>query len=142
MGEIRRAHFARSDALIKLHTGYTIKTIGDSVMAVFRSVGAALDYAHGLYSDPGHKELQVLGIRAGIHVGSVDVKEDDIDGIEVAVAARVVHAIDGAEIWLSQQAIFDLKAHRPARHKDLLWRQHRSIELKGIGAQTLWSLAR
>src|SRR6202035_2541422 len=46
MKEIRRAHFAHSRTLIAQHHGREIKTIGDSVMAVFRSAGAALDYAY------------------------------------------------------------------------------------------------
>jgi hypothetical protein len=52
MGEVRRKHFAQSAALVAEDTGREIKTIGDSVMAVFRSVEAALDYARALQRDP------------------------------------------------------------------------------------------
>ena len=70
MGELQRKHFARSAELLVEKAGRQIKTIGDSVMAVFRSVGAAFDYALALQRDPGTSKLQV---RVGIHTGPVDV---------------------------------------------------------------------
>jgi class 3 adenylate cyclase len=67
MNGVRPAHFGHSRALLAQHARREIKTIGDSVMAVFRSIGAALDDAHALYLDPGHTALQARGVRAGIH---------------------------------------------------------------------------
>jgi predicted ATPase/DNA-binding winged helix-turn-helix (wHTH) protein/class 3 adenylate cyclase len=141
MNGVRRAHFGHSRALLSQHAGREIKTIGDGVMAVFRSIGAALDYAQALYLDPGHKALQARGVRAGIHIGSVDVVGEDIFGTEVDVAARVVGEIEGAEIWLSDQAKRDLERAGARRHRGLQWLPHDSVELKGIGSERLWSLA-
>jgi class 3 adenylate cyclase len=62
MNGVRRAHFGHSRALLAQHAGREIKTIGDSVMAVFRSIGAALDYAHGLY-------ISTRGIRCSERAG-------------------------------------------------------------------------
>jgi predicted ATPase/DNA-binding winged helix-turn-helix (wHTH) protein/class 3 adenylate cyclase len=140
MNGVRRAHFGHSRALLAQHAGREIKTIGDSVMAVFRSIGAALDYAHALYLDPGHTALQARGVRAGIHIGSVDVVGEDIFGTEVDVAARVVDGIEGAEIWLSDQAKRDLERAGARRHRGLQWLSHDGVELKGIGPESLWSL--
>src|SRR5215472_2798809 len=140
MNGVRRAHFGHSRALLAQHAGREIKTIGDSVMAVFRSIGAALDYAHALYLDPGHTTLQARGVRAGIHIGSVDVVGEDIFGTEVDVAARVVGGIEGAEIWLSDQAKRDLERAGARRHRGLQWLSHDGVELKGIGRERLWSL--
>src|SRR6516165_2444228 len=142
MKDVRRAHFGHSRALLAQHAGHEIKTIGDSVMAVFRSIGAALDYAHALYLDPGHTALQARGVRAGIHIGSVDVVKEDIFGTEVDVAARVVGGIEGAEIWLSDQAKRDLERAGARRHRGLQWLSHDGVELKGIGPERLWSLVR
>jgi class 3 adenylate cyclase len=64
---------------------------------------------HALYLDPGHTALQARGVRAGIHIGSVDVVGEDIFGTEVDVAARIVGGIECAEIWLSDQAKRDLE---------------------------------
>ena len=140
MKGVRRAHFGHSRALLAQHAGREIKTIGDSVMAVFRSIGAALDYAHALYLDPGHAALQARGMRAGIHIGSVDVVGEDIFGTEVDVAARVVGGIEGAEIWLSDQAKRDLERAGARRHRGLQWLLHDGVELKGIGTERLWSM--
>jgi class 3 adenylate cyclase len=141
MSEVRRAHFAQSTALAARHAGRELKTIGDSVMAVFRSIEAALGYAQDLHLDPGHSELCKHGVRAGIHIGSVDVAESDIFGTEVAVAARVVHAIEGAEIWLSDRAKVDLDRGGARHLRHLQWTQHEGVHLKGVGEDRLWSLA-
>jgi class 3 adenylate cyclase len=95
MNGARHAHFGHSRALLARHAGREIKTIGDSVMAVFRSIKGALDYAHALYLDPGHRALQARGVRAGVHIGSVDIVGEDASGTEVDVAARVVDGIEG-----------------------------------------------
>ena len=140
MNEVRIAHFVQSRTLIAEHAGREIKTIGDSVMSVFRSVGAALDYAYALHLDPGPTELRARGIRAGIHIGAVDVIGNDIFGTEVAFAARVVHAINGAEIWMGDQAKQDIGRAGIRRHGELQWRPHNDVELKGLGTATLWSM--
>jgi class 3 adenylate cyclase len=138
MSEVRRRHFARSTALVTKHFGREIKTIGDSVMAVFRSAEAALDYARELQLDPGSSEIQM---RAGINIGSVEVTADDVFGTEVTLASRVVGAIRGAEIWLSNRAKEDIDRAGTHRERGLQWQVHDGLELKGIGIQRLWSLA-
>jgi class 3 adenylate cyclase/tetratricopeptide (TPR) repeat protein len=142
MGEVRRAHFERSAALISKNAGHEIKTIGDSVMAVFRSAASAFDYAYALHLDPGHAALQRSGVRAGIHIGSVEVTATDIFGSEVAFAARVAHEIADAEIWLSTQALRDLRVQRATHHENTRWRDHPNLALKGFaGTHLLWSAA-
>lgn len=132
------AHFATSRALIADHAGHWIKNLGDGDLSVFRTVEEALDYALALQTDPGPT---ILRLRAGIHIGPIDVlPENDIRGEAVNFAARVGGANKGAEIWLSSQAIDHLITLKAERHVDLHWREHPGIELKGLGAYTLWSL--
>jgi class 3 adenylate cyclase len=119
MYEVRQAHFAQSRRLIAKFKGHEIRTIGDSFMAAFRSVAAALDYARALSSDPGSPELQ---LRAGIHIGPLQIEEGDVFGRTVNFAARVVGAIKGAEIWLSEQAKADIEALGARRHEELTGR--------------------
>ena len=144
MGALRTAHFARSSKLIAEHGGHEIKTIGDSVMVAFRTVDNALDYACALHRDPGGKELPggaELQIRAGIHIGPVSVENGDVFGRTVNFAARVIGAISGPEIWVSEQAKADIDALGAGHHQDLQWQRHEDIEVKGFaGAVTLWSL--
>ena len=75
MGEVRRMHFTQSRRLISEFRGREIKTIGDSFMAAFKSVGAALDYALALSENTGHPKVR---IRAGIHIGQMEVEEGDV----------------------------------------------------------------
>jgi class 3 adenylate cyclase len=138
--EVMRAHFARSDALLEHYGGSQVKRLGDSVMAVFRSAGAALDYALSLHLDPGVDELRARGVRAGIHVGAVYVSRDDVNGSEVDYAHRVVEAAKGAEIWVSARACEDVRRGGAGHQRDLEWAQHDEIELKGFGTGSLWSL--
>jgi class 3 adenylate cyclase len=69
-------------------------------LAAFKSADAALDYTRALQRDPGHPNVK---IRAGIHTGPMHVEESDVFGRMVNFAARVVGAIEGAEIWLSDR---------------------------------------
>jgi class 3 adenylate cyclase/GTPase SAR1 family protein len=138
MNEVRQAHFAQSQRLIGQFKGREIKTIGDSFMAAFKCVDAALDYARALQGDTGHPQVQ---IRAGIHIGPMHVEEGDVFGGTVNFAARVVGAIKDAEIWLSDRAKNDIDQLGAARHKGLKWERHEGVSMKGFsGMFTLWSL--
>ena len=109
-------------------------------MAAFRSVAAALDYAQALTLNPGPAELR---LRAGIHIGPLQIEEGDAFGRTVNLAARVVGAIKGAEIWVSEQAKADIDVLGARRHEELRWQRQDGVELKGFsGAFTLWSVAK
>jgi class 3 adenylate cyclase len=137
--EVRRAHFAQCRKLIGHFKGREIKTIGDSFMAAFKAADAALDFALALQGDTGDPQVK---IRAGIHIGAMLVEECDVFGGTVNFAARVVAAIKGAEIWLSQPAKSDIDQLGAEQHEHLIWEQHDGMEMKGFaGKFTLWSLA-
>ncbi|HWT03300.1 MAG TPA: adenylate/guanylate cyclase domain-containing protein [Pyrinomonadaceae bacterium] len=140
MNEVRRAHFEQSRKLIGQHKGRGIKTIGDSFMVAFRSVDKALDYARALQADPGDPRVPV---RAGIHIGPMQVEENDVFGGTVNFAARVVSAITGAEIWLSDPAKKDLDGSGASHHARLKWKRLDGVKMKGFTeAVTLWALKR
>ena len=139
MNEVRRAHFVQSRKLIAELKGREIKTIGDSFMAAFKSADAALDYACALQERTGHPQVKV---RAGIHIGPMQVEEGDVFGGAVNFAARVVGAIKGAEIWLSDRAKEDIAGLGSAKHQRLKWEKHEAVEMKGFsGKFTLWAIA-
>lgn len=138
MNEIRRAHFFRSRTLIDKFRGREIKTIGDSFMAAFKSVDAALDYSMALQEDTGNPRVQ---IRAGIHIGPMQVDENDVFGGTVNFAARVVGAIKGAEIWLSDPAKADIDRLGSSRYGKLEWERREDVPMKGfMGAFLLWCM--
>lgn len=138
MSEVRNAHFAQSRKLIEQYKGREIKTIGDSFMTAFKSVEKALDYAMALQANTGHSQVQV---RAGIHIGPMQVEENDVFGGAVNFAARVISAIEEREeIWLSDRAKEDLDRAGAKQHALLKWERHDGVKMKGFGSFTLWSL--
>jgi class 3 adenylate cyclase len=137
MNAVRLAHFKQGRTLLAAHNGREIKTIGDSFMAAFRTVEEALDFAISLRTAPGDAHLR---IRAGIHVGAMQVEGNDVFGGPVNFAARVVAAAKGPEIWLSDRAKEDIDTLRAQRHSKLKW-DWQTVELKGFpGSFMLWSL--
>src|SRR4051812_39710100 len=119
-------------------TGGRSKTIGDSFMAAFRSVDKALNYAIDLKNSPGAKEIRM---RAGIHIGPMNVDEDDVFGGAVNFAARVVGKISGAEIWVSDLAKAHLDSSGTKKHSKLKWKQQKDVSMKGFeGEFCLWAL--
>jgi class 3 adenylate cyclase len=73
----------------------------------------------------------------------LQIEEGDVFGRTVNFAARVVGAIQGAEIWLSEQAKADIDVLGARRHEELQWQRQDGVELKGFtGAFTLWSVSR
>ncbi len=67
--------------------GTIVKTTGDGVLAILPSAGAAIRAAERVRDELGADELEV---RIGIHVGDVDRRGDDISGVGVHLAARVM----------------------------------------------------
>jgi hypothetical protein len=59
----------------------------------------------------------------------------------VILAARVVGAIQDAEIWLSERAKEDIDRLGAAKHKGLKWERHEGVDMKGFpGKRTLWAV--
>jgi class 3 adenylate cyclase/GTPase SAR1 family protein len=138
MNDVRRAHFAQSRRLIDRFNGREIKTLGDGFMAAFKSADAALNYAMELQRETGHPQIK---IRAGIHIGPMQVEEGDVFGGTVNFAARVGGAFKGEEICLSDGAKEDIDRLGAAEHNRLEWKRHDGMVMKGFpGTFTLWSL--
>lgn len=78
--------------------GREVKTTGDGFLTVFPSAGAALMAAVAI-----HEETAAIGIpiRAGVHTGEIEEVDDDIRGIAVHAAARVLAAAEGSQVIAS-----------------------------------------
>lgn len=138
MSEIRGAHFAQGRNLIQRHEGREIKTIGDSFMVAFRSVDKAFDFASALRGSPGEARLK---LRAGIHVGPMEISGSDVFGGTVNFAARIVNSFEEDQIWISDRAMSDMRLLSSRRHKDLKWKRRDAVAMKGFPDPfTLWSL--
>jgi len=101
--------------------GVEVKTLGDGFLATFDGPGRAIHCSLALIAT-----LRSLGIeiRAGLHTGEVEVGENDVRGVAVHVAARVValarpseclvtrtvkDLVAGAEIRFTERGRHDLK---------------------------------
>lgn len=136
--QVCEAHFARARELVQRGHGYLIKTIGDSVMVAFHSAAVALDFALDLYRQTGHESVK---IRAGIHIGPVEVTSGDAFGQQVSMAARVEAKAKDGGVWVSANVKEDIDVLRASKHRDLKWIEHVDEELKGFPKKyTLWSV--
>jgi class 3 adenylate cyclase len=80
------------------HRGTFIKTTGDGILATFDGPGRAIRCGLAL-----RDAIRALGVetRAGLHTGEIEVMGDDIAGIAVHIAARVMGQADAAEVLVS-----------------------------------------
>jgi class 3 adenylate cyclase len=88
------AHRTITDELIAQHGGRIFNTAGDSVLAEFASVFSAVDCAIDIQRELAKAnqpiaEPKQLRFRIGINVGDVMVKDGDIFGDGVNIAARL-----------------------------------------------------
>jgi len=83
---------------IDVYRGRLIKTTGDGALATFdgpaRAIRCARSIAEGV-ADFG------IAIRAGLHTGEVELRGDDVGGIAVHLASRVMGAAGPSEVLVS-----------------------------------------
>src|SRR5436190_19403758 len=121
---ILSAHRAITDELIAQHGGRIFNTAGDSVLAEFASVFAAVDCAIDMQrelaiSNKPLDEARRLRFRIGINVGDVMVKDGDIFGDGVNIAARLEGLAEPGGICISR-GVRDHSRHKlPHTFEDL-----------------------
>jgi class 3 adenylate cyclase len=104
------------DELIAQHRGRIANTAGDSVLAEFTSVLDAVHCAIEIQAalqraNEDEPEERRMHFRIGVNVGDVMVKDDDIFGDGVNVAARLEGLVKGGEICVSR-GVHDHLRHR------------------------------
>jgi class 3 adenylate cyclase len=97
--ELLDAHDGAARRLIGQEGGRWIKSTGDGVLAVFDGPGRAIRCALALRA-----ELRDIGIeiRAGVHTGELDLRDDDVGGIAVHLGARIMAAAGPGEVLVSR----------------------------------------
>jgi class 3 adenylate cyclase len=103
--------------------GSEVKVVGDGFLATFDGPARAVRCAVAIRDEV--KELG-LEIRAGLHIGEVEVLPDDIAGIAVHIGARVAAMAMPSEILVSS-TIKDLVVG-----SDLVFDDRGDHELKGV----------
>ena len=97
--ELLDEHDATVRACITAHAGTLVKSTGDGALATFDGPGRAVYFATDLRDRLRRIELS---IRAGIHTGEVEVRNGDIGGVAVHLAARILGEADPGGIMVSR----------------------------------------
>ncbi|MBK5109822.1 MAG: adenylate/guanylate cyclase domain-containing protein [Thermoleophilia bacterium] len=116
-------HHGSTRAAVERHGGETVKTLGDGVLATFAGPAQAVRCAEQVIAEAGSQGLEV---RSGIHTGEVEVGLDDISGLAVHLAARIM-ALAGAGEILVSRTVRDLVVG-----SQLTFTDRGEHELKGI----------
>jgi class 3 adenylate cyclase/pimeloyl-ACP methyl ester carboxylesterase len=135
MGDRRWTQVLRDhDAMVRRQLGQFggrfVKDTGDGFVATFTTPSHAIRCAMAIRDGAGHLHLR---LRAGLHAGEIQRRDDDISGIAVHVAARVgalagageilvsgtvVDLVEGSGITFDDCGMFSLKGVPEARR---LW---------------------
>lgn len=118
------AHRAITDGLIALHGGRICGTAGDSILAEFASVFPAVDCALRIQKDLAQAnealaEDKRMRFRIGINVGDVMVKDGDIFGDGVNIAARLEGLAEPGGICISRGVRDHIRHKVPYGFEDL-----------------------
>ena len=84
--------------LLERHDGVLVKTTGDGVLARFAAPTQAVRCAAAMVEAARTAGLE---LRAGLHAGEVEVRGDDIGGLAVHIAARVMAMAGAGEVLVT-----------------------------------------
>ncbi|WP_108861483.1 adenylate/guanylate cyclase domain-containing protein [Ruegeria sp. Alg231-54] len=96
--EVIDAHDAAAARAVTRYGGTLVKTMGDGILATFSGPSRAVECACELQREAAHLGLSV---RAGVHSGECELRGDDISGIAVNVAARILDVTPGGACHVS-----------------------------------------
>jgi len=96
--DVLDSHDRIAGELIDSHRGRLIKTTGDGVLATFDGPARAIRCARSFTDAVRPFEIE---IRAGLHTGEVELRGEDVGGIAVNLAARVMSAAGAGETVVS-----------------------------------------
>ncbi|HEX2626099.1 MAG TPA: adenylate/guanylate cyclase domain-containing protein [Candidatus Limnocylindrales bacterium] len=96
--QVLGAHHEDIRQLLGQHRGRLVDTAGDGVLATFDAPARAITCAIAIAT--AAKRLGIE-IRAGVHTGEVEVAGDDLRGVAVHLAARLMSAADPGTTFVS-----------------------------------------
>jgi pimeloyl-ACP methyl ester carboxylesterase len=123
------SHDQLAKQMVAKHRGNLIKSTGDGILATFDGPGRGVRCALAL----GTAAQQIgLPLRAGLHTGEIEIRGNDIGGIAVHAAARVMAQSQPSEVLVSR-VVTDLVAGT-----GLKFSERGAHELKGLPGR--WDL--
>lgn len=97
-------HQAAIARQVREHRGRLVKFLGDGALAIFEGPGRTARCALAIAAEPG---ASGIAVRCGIHAGEIERIGDDVAGIAVHIAARVMAEATGGEV-LATSTVRDL----------------------------------
>jgi adenylate cyclase len=109
---------------VETHNGRVIKTLGDGVLATFDSVVEALQCAVAVQHGMAIRNAAVaperrLEFRVGLHCGDVVIRDGDVFGDGVNVAARIEGLAEPGGVCVSSRVQEDTQGRIEVRFEDL-----------------------
>jgi class 3 adenylate cyclase len=92
-------HFESARSALERYRGREVDTTGDGLLATFSAPAPALRCAVAIQDAARAEGLQ---IRAGVHVGEVEMVGQDVRGVAVHEASRIMAQAAGDEILVSE----------------------------------------
>jgi class 3 adenylate cyclase len=123
----RHAEISRS--VVGRWQGQHIESTGDGIMATFDTPSRALQCAFDLQRAVAELDLQ---IRAGLHFGEIERRDEGYGGIGVHIAARVAAHASGGQVLVTR-TVRDLSYGTGAEFRSI-----GSFSLKGVPGE--WEL--
>jgi class 3 adenylate cyclase len=127
--EVLSTHFETARGAVEQHLGREVNTTGDGLLATFVGPAAALQCAAAIRR---LARAEGLEIRASVHVGEVELVGNDVRGIAVHEAARILSEAEPDEILVSETT------RALAQAAGLGFDPRGARELKGLPGE--WSL--
>ena len=122
-------HDQLAKQMLEKYRGNLVKTTGDGILATFDGPGRAVRCALAFGTAAGQIGLP---LRAGLHTGEIELRGQDVGGIAVHAAARVMAQSQPGEVIVSR-VVTDLVAGT-----GLKFTERGSHELKGLPGR--WDL--
>ena len=116
-------HYQQASDVIERFGGRRITTTGDGVLATFDAAAAAVRCSIAIRDAAA---AQRLAVRLGVHVGDVELAGDDVRGMAVHEAARVMATAGRDEILVTEAVRLLCKG------SDLVFEDAGEHELKGV----------
>jgi class 3 adenylate cyclase len=96
--ELLQSHHEHVRRELVRFRGQEIKTLGDGFLAIFDGPSRAVRCAETIRDSAYDLRLEV---RSGLHTGEVEILENDVSGVAVHIAARIVQIARAGEILTS-----------------------------------------
>jgi class 3 adenylate cyclase len=109
--ELLSTHYEMARVQLERFAGREVKTTGDGMLAIFDGPAQALRCAAAIRERTNRERLRV---RAGVHVGEVDLVAADVRGVAVHEVARIMNAAGPDEVLVSETTRTSLSP--PASH--------------------------